>query len=244
MENPLRYSPAFCAAGGRRMKTFAQAAGLPGFQQTKTYAAHKVWKGSARAEIKTQPLTTQQRNQLYHDARRFDRQTRGHMASRYRPGKISTREGKLGISGLAVLQALLFDFHGKKTGRMDPSYESLARAANVSRATVGRALARLKAAGVLNWIPRCTTEKGPEGGFLMRQISNLYGVCPVGQWLGFRRAPDPPPPDPGSWGATPSLPSLGLEAGQSPQQRQVILEGSPPGSLAHALARATKRRQP
>ena len=228
------------------MKTFAQAAGLPGFQQSKTYAAHRVWKGSTTAEIKTQPINKQQRVRLYHDARRFDRQTRGHMPSEYRPGKISARQGKLGIAGLAVLHALLFDFHNNRTGRMDPCWETLADAANLSRATVARALARLKAAGVLNWVKRCAPdlEQQEAGGFLMRQISNLYGVAPVGQWLGYRRPPDPPPPDPASWGAAPPLPALGLEAGDGRQRMQTILDGAPPDSLAGALARATRRLKP
>lgn len=225
-------------------RTFAQAAGLPGFAQSKTYAAHRVWKGAARGEIKTHPLSKQERVKLWHDARRFDRQTRGHMQSRYRPGAISRREGKLGISGLAVLYALLFDFHSAKTGRMDPSYETLARAANIGRATVGRALARLKAAGVLNWIPRCTREEGPEGGFLMRQISNLYGVAPAGQWQGFRRPPDPPPPEPAAWGAAPALPPLGIAAGDSPGRIQQVLDGAPPGSLGASLAGLARRQKP
>lgn len=224
-------------------RPFAQAAGLPGFQQNKTYAAHRVWKGSARGEIKTQPLTRQQAARLYHDARRFERQTRGRMESAYRPGKISTREGKLGNAGLAVLQALLFDFLNPKTGAMYPSYEAIAAAANVSRATVGRALARLKAAGVLNWIPRCELGEGPEGGFLMRQISNLYGVAPAGQWRGFNKAPDPPPPEAATWGAQPPTSAADgfAQAGAKGAQPYLEQDSSP---VSQALARIGKKLFP
>ena len=226
------------------MKTFAQAAGLPGFAQSKTYAAHRVWKGSARGEIKTQPLSRKEASRLYHDARRFERQTRGRVESAYRPGKISAREGKIGQAGLAVLQALLFDFLNNKSGRMDPCYETLARAANLSRATVGRALARLKAAGVLNWVPRCwPMEQGPEGGFLMRQRSNLYGVTPAGQWRGFHKAPDPPPPDPATWGATPPTTAADgfAQAGAKGAQPYLEQDSSP---VSQAMARIGKRLFP
>jgi hypothetical protein len=228
------------------MKTFGQAAGLPGFAQSKTYAAHRVWKGSARLStaIKTPPLSRKEAARLYHDARRFERQTRGRFVSAYRPGKISTREGKLGNAGLAVLHALLFDFLNNKTGRMDPQYSTIARAACISIATVGRALARLKAAGVLNWIPRCTDpEHQVDGGWLMRQTSNLYAVQPVGQWRGYSKPADPPAPEPEAWGAAPALPSLGVTAGMGARAMAQQLGGAPPGSLGEALARATKRRQ-
>jgi len=168
-------------------------------------AAFRVWKGSTTAEIKAPRITRREAVRLFHDARRFERQTRGFCESRYRPGKITRREGKLGRSALDVLHALLFDFRNDRTGRMDPSYASIALHACMSVATVGRALRRLKDAGVLNWIPRCKAEEGPEGGFLMRQISNLYAVIPSITWRGFKRPPDPPKPDPGSWGASPPM---------------------------------------
>lgn len=225
------------------MKAFAQAAGLPGFQQNKTFAAHKVWRGSARGAIKTPPLSRQAAARLYHDARRFERQTRGRVESAYRPGKISAREGRIGQAGLAVLQALLFDFLNNKTGLICPSYEAIAHAANVSRATAGRALARLKRAGVLNWIPRCELEKGPEGGFLMRQISNLYGVAPAGQWRGYRKAPDPPAPEPATWGATPPTTAAdGFAAGGAKGAQPYLENDSDPN--AQALARIGKRLFP
>lgn len=226
------------------MKTFAQAAGLPGFAQSKTYAAHKVWKGSARGEIKTAPLARKDCYRLYADAERFEEQTRGHRKSHYRPNKMSHREGAIGQAGLRVFYVLMFRFLNHGSGRCDPSYESIAEKACLSVATVGRALARLKAAGMLNWIPRCELEKGPEGGFLLRQISNLYGMVSSVSWRGFRRPPDPPPPDPAAWGAAPPLPALGIEGGEGSNRIQAILDGSPPGTIGAALAGLARRRKP
>jgi hypothetical protein len=227
------------------MKTFAQAAGLPGFQQSKTYAAHRVWAGSTRATIKTQPLPFKDAWRLYKEARRFERQTRGHMASHYARG-LSRRDGRLGKSGLVVLQSLLFDFLDHKTGRLDPSYYGLRQKTGLSLATIGRALARLREAGVLNWVKRCAEamEPGEAGGFLLRQISNLYAVAPASQWRGYARAPEAPPPDPESTGAHPPMAALGVAAGDGARRMKTILEGSPPGSLGEALARLTKRRIP
>ena len=52
---------------------------------------------------------------------------------------------------MAVLDALLFTFHNADTGRCFPSWEKIAAAASVSRASVGRALIALEAARVLTW---------------------------------------------------------------------------------------------
>ena len=62
--------------------------------------------------------------------------------------------GVLKRTGLAVLRALLFHFANVVTGRCDPSYETLARAAGVARSTVAVALRRLEAAGLLERIRR------------------------------------------------------------------------------------------
>lgn len=202
------------------------------FAIEKSYSGFKVWKGSTTANVKAPPLSRKEAVRTFHDARRFERQTRGFHESRYRPGKISRREGKLGRSALDVLHALLFDFRNDRTGRMDPSYASIALKACCSVSTVARSLARLKAAGILHWVNRCTTGKGPEGGFLMRQISNLYGLIPSTSWRGFKRPPDPPKPDPSSWGATPPMSSR--DAGGGDRLVSFLEYGTP---LDRALAR-------
>jgi DNA-binding transcriptional ArsR family regulator len=62
--------------------------------------------------------------------------------------------GCLKRTGLAVLRALLFHFANVITGRCDPCYDTLARAAGVARSTVAVALRRLEAAGLLTRIRR------------------------------------------------------------------------------------------
>jgi DNA-binding transcriptional ArsR family regulator len=62
--------------------------------------------------------------------------------------------GVLKRTGLAVLKALLFGFANVATGRCDPSFDTLARAAGVARSTVAVALGRLEAAGLLERVRR------------------------------------------------------------------------------------------
>ena len=57
--------------------------------------------------------------------------------------------GCLKRTGLAVLRALLFTFANLVTGRCDPGYDALSRAAGVSRSTLAKALKRLEEAGLL-----------------------------------------------------------------------------------------------
>ena len=80
---------------------------------------------------------------LFH-AEALDRRTR-------LPGQ---HGGVLKRTGLAVLRALLFAFANIATGRCDPSYDTLARAAGVARSTVAVALGRLEAAGLLERVRR------------------------------------------------------------------------------------------
>src|SRR5208282_471386 len=156
---------------------------LPGFTGPKTYAAWPVWKDSARADVKFQPLPKKRAVRLYHEARRFERQTRT-------PGH---QDGALGRNGLALLHALIFDCLNYASGRLDPSYETLARFANISVRSVARGLQKLKAAGVLNWIRRCV-ENVRDGRFSLEQETNAYAVLPASQWSGYHPPPPAPPP--------------------------------------------------
>jgi hypothetical protein len=88
----------------------------------KTYAAWPVWSDSTTKEVRFQPMTKRQAVQLWHDARRFERQTR-------EPGK---QDGAIGRNGLAILQALLFDFLNYRCGALYPSWAAIAEAANIS----------------------------------------------------------------------------------------------------------------
>jgi hypothetical protein len=163
----------------------------------RTYAAWPVWSDSTRAEVRFQPMPKRQAVRLWHDARRFERQTR-------QPNR---QDGAIGRNGLAILQALLFDFLNYRSGALYPSWSAIARAAGISERSVGRGLAKLKAAGVLHWLRRCV-EEWIDGRFTLRQQSNAYAVCPATQWRGYQAPPEPPPPAPGTWGDHPPMPGF------------------------------------
>jgi DNA-binding MarR family transcriptional regulator len=85
-----------------------------------------------------------ERARLLFRAEALDRRT-------HQPGQ---HGGCLKHSGLRVLRALLFHFTNAVTGRCDPGYDALARAAGVARSTVAVALGRLEAAGLIVRIRR------------------------------------------------------------------------------------------
>jgi hypothetical protein len=171
------------------------------------------------------PMTKRQAHRLWHDARRFERQTR-------QPGH---QDGVIGRNGLAVLHVLLFDFLNYRSGDLYPSWAAIAGAANISERSVGRGLVKLKTAGVLNWLRRCVPVVAAAGGFLMRQISNAYAVLPSTQWKGYQAPPEPPKPDPTCWGAQP--PYDPVAAAATREGRIEALGLDPSDKLALALAR-------
>ena len=205
---------------------------LPGFVPPKTYAAWPVWRDSTTAEVKFQPLPKKKATKLFHQARRFERQTR-------LPGR---QDGALGRNGILVLHALLFDCLNHATGRLYPSYATIARKACISVRSVARGLASLKLCGVLNWQRRSRPEPDPRGGFRLVQQSNAYAVLPVSQWIGFVLREEPLPPHPSVWGATPPLPDqlsqavADRQAGDSASAVIARLADDPGDRLACALA--------
>lgn len=207
---------------------------LPGFERLgpKTYAAWPVWSDSTTKEVKFAPLPKKRAVKLWHEARRFERQTR-------LPGR---QDGALGRNGLAVLHALVFDFLNFASGRLDPSYAAIAGKANISLRSVARGLQKLRAAGVLNWLRRCA-EAWRDGRFSLEQDTNAYAVLPSTQWRGYRAEPAPQPPCPGTWGDHPPLPCLldqVHELHQAGASMSSMLDrlGSDPGDgLAAALER-------
>ncbi len=169
------------------------AIALPGFIRSRS--PWPVWSGSARKPVRFAPMGKRQAVRLYHEARRFERQTRSY----------GRQDGALGRNGLAVLHALLFDFLNFQTGRLDPSVAAIAKAAAISVSSAKRGLVRLKAAGVVSWLRRCAEVFTGDGRFQLRQETNAYSVRPASQWRGFA-AMTVPPPHPLVWGASPPLP--------------------------------------
>jgi hypothetical protein len=202
---------------------------LPGFEKPKTYAPAPVWRNSTTDPLRFQPMKKKQAAQLWHEARRFERATR-------QPGH---QDGALGRNGLAVLYALLFDFLNYASGRLDPSIATIASAANISERSASRGLASLKASGVLNWARRCVAEIGAAGRMVFKQLTNAYAVLPVSQWLGHTPRPPAPPPEAGTWGDHPPLPSIIEQAASAASLREQVrtLELAEAGSLDAALAR-------
>jgi hypothetical protein len=100
--------------------------------------------------------------------------------------------GTLGSSCMRVLECLAFDFQNYRTGRLDPSYEGIAAETGLGRSTVAEALARLKQLGIIHWVQR----------------SAHHMLIPPSQWRGVELPPEPEPPDPGTWGDHPPLPSV------------------------------------
>ena len=205
-------------------------AGLPG-ADAKTYASSPVWRDSTTKTVQFQPLPKRQAVRIWHDARRFERQTR-------QRGK---QDGALGRNGLAVLHALLFDFLNYASGTLYPSRASIADKACISERSVDRGLGKLKASGVVNWLRRCL-EEFIDGRFSLRQLTNAYAVLPPSQWRGFVAPPPAPPPMPGTWGEHPPLADLVTQACQAVAdgggiKAQVsLLESDPSDGLAKALA--------
>jgi hypothetical protein len=98
----------------------------------------------------------------------------------------------------------------------------------------------LRDLGLLAWRRRCEEDRDEAGRFRLRQRTNAYAVLPPSQWQGYRD-PEPPPPEPGTWGDPPSLPDP-IEAavaeithGQR-KAAMAALEADPGDGLAMALA--------
>lgn len=207
---------------------------LPGFPQTRAPSSSKlpwpVWRGSVTGPVRFAPFSRKQAAQLWHKARRWDRETR-------QPGR---HGGIIGRTALATLYVLLFDFLNHQTGRLDPSLDAIAAKAGCCRRAVVNALARLRDLGLLSWQRRCEETRDAEGRFRLKQRTNAYGLLPPPQWKGYRDN-DPPPPDSVTLGAPERIPDpieaavAELTHGQH-KAAVVVLEADPNDGLAMALA--------
>jgi len=194
-------------------------------------ATWPVWHDSTTNNVSFRPIPKREAYKLHQHARRLERQTR-------KPGR---QDGALGRNGIAVLSTLLFDFLNYRTGQLDPSRKSIAEKAGISLSSVGRGLARLKDAGILDWIRRCKAE-WVDGRFTLRQETNAYAVRPCSRWLGYREPPPAPPPDAGTWGDHPPFcaieEALAVARGGGDFAARVAALSSDPGDrLAAALGR-------
>lgn len=230
------------------MTRFHNSAAPAFFDRGKTYAQFPVWSDSQRGPVKFRPLgsnRTESRraaSKIFHNARRFECRTR-------KPGR---QDGAIGRNGILILHTMLFDFIDYATGRLDPGYQAIAYRANISVRSVHRGLAKLKAAGVLNWIRRVyEKETAPGSRWEMAQDTNAYSIITPSQWKGYTPPAEPPPPEPGTHGAPdrvvdPAVDPLGdvaaaRRAGASIDVMHEMMERSS-NPLLRQLARTRARR--
>jgi hypothetical protein len=138
-----------------------------------------------------------------------------------------------------VLHALIFDFLNHRTGRLDPSYEAIARKAGVCVRAVATTLARLKELGILNWVRRCArcAKSWRDGRFVLEQETNAYAVLPDSQWRGYRPPAEPPVPAPPTWGEpTPMPDAVALARLEADMVGKVMALGHRPEGRASACA--------
>lgn len=202
---------------------------LPGF--TASRAIWPVWRDSACKPVRFVPMAKKAAVRLFHELRRFERQTR-------QPGH---QNGALGRNGLAVAHALIFDFLNFRTGRLDPSARAIAAAACISERSVWRGIAALKAAGVLHAVRRCVEVILEDGRFELRQETNAYSFRPPTQWRGHAPTEPSPAPTPDAWGAAPPLTDALTRAAQEAAgglpAMVAALRSDPVDRLAAALGR-------
>ena len=128
--------------------------------------------------------------------------------------KLAGRYGSAFGNAVRVYHALI-RFQNWRTGRLDPTYEDIQRAAKLGRSTVAAALRFLRRWGIIHAQPRCVFEVNPDTGRQeLRQISNAYVLQPPSQWRLFGDPPEeePAPPEPGTWGDHPPLPDTVTQA--------------------------------
>ena len=98
--------------------------------------------------------------------------------------------GVLTAKYLAVLRALLWDFHNAGTGRCFPSYEALMIAADCARSTVYEAIRALEDTGLLTWCNRILRVR-EMGADLFGRAANRWRVVRTSNQYRFV---DPQPP--------------------------------------------------
>lgn len=171
-----------------------------------------VWKHSTRRETRYVRITRADRDRLWHRARRL----------------LTDRLAKW------ILHTLLYDFLNLTTGRLDPSWEGIGKAALCSVSTVYRRLKMLRAKGLLAWETRCSGSM-QDGRYVLEQNTNAYHVD--ASWAESK----PPTPE---YGAHPPEASALARAAEATTRaaRQAALELEPDDPLTAAIARLHKAR--
>jgi SOS-response transcriptional repressor LexA len=134
-----------------------------------------------------QPVSRQQANAVLAAARRFDRKNR-------QPGK---HIGPLGPIAIEVLELLvsLVDF---RTGRLEPSIQTMMTRLNRSKEAIVRSMKNLQRHGFIDWLRRYEPTGMDGRGPQLRQTSNAYRLClpkAALRLLGFFGKPAPVPDD-------------------------------------------------
>ncbi len=156
------------------------------------FTGRPVLRGSGKQAVVWGRMSRVERARRYANAERFDRATK----------VLGRHGGAIGHTALKVYHTLLFGFFNLKTGQLDPSYDAIAKRANLCRKAVWTALRRLRGLGLIDWTRRCSDGQDAAGRFVLRQETNAYQVQPEGEWKGFRPMPEAPRvPEAGTWGA-------------------------------------------
>lgn len=111
-------------------------------------------------------------------------------------------------NGRAIMATFnaLCDFTIWRTGRCDPAGTEIAKWARYSPSTFWSAIRWMKERNIVAVIPTFRKIVSEDGRFFPQQDTNVYVFLPPSQWRGYVARPEPPPPEPDTWGATPPLP--------------------------------------
>jgi hypothetical protein len=116
--------------------------------------------GAPRSSARRSPQPKRHREKVFGNGRTIplDREAKNRIQVLMRALKHPTEPGKhygaVTAKAEEVGKALLWIFHNAKSGLCIPSYDTIAKAADVNRDTVGEAIKMLEAAGILTWCNR------------------------------------------------------------------------------------------
>lgn len=192
--------------------------------------------GSSQAEeLPSRPLSKKQAWSIWNYANQLEAKSR-------KPG---CREGELGRSAIALLWVMLFKRHNWRSGRLDPSYDTLAYDAHMSRSTVYRALKKLIAVGIVSRIRRCFRDTKEDGSFCLRQDTNQYHFNLPSLWKSLKALWTPLQVTREDLGLEPFIPdqsglyaaSEAIRAGAKAEATFAALKSDPGDKLGTTMAR-------